>query len=166
MTLEEFDKIIYNEYPNGDHSELYKNPDFTGYDATHIPRLSIIKMKLWDNGYATYTGEIKYKFNYHIYNTKEECIEAINSFEKDDREDRILTFGKYKGNKIIDIIKENPDYINWCWKNVKYFNLNHKEADILDNMLYNIQLLGSARACIDEWNNDYVSPLEGEQFVY
>lgn len=166
MTLEEFNKIRWNDYPNGDHSELYKNPDFTGYDATYIPRLSYLKMKLWDNMYATYTGEIKYKFNYKVYDTKEYVIEAINFFEKDNRDDRVMKFGKYEGERIIDLIKNNPDYITWCWKNIKYFHLNHVEAELLDNVLYNQQLLYSYNACLFDDGTIDNNPLEGEQFIY
>lgn len=166
MTLEEFNNIIWNDYPNGDHSELYKNPDFTGYDAKYIPRLSILKIKLWDNGYATYTGEIKYKFNYKIYDTPAECIYAINVFEYDNRTNRRMTFGKYNGELIIDIIHQNPDYIIWCWKNVKKFRLNHIEAELLDAVEYNKQLMYSYNACLFDDDSIDNNPLEGEQFIY
>ena len=26
----------------------------------------------------------------------------------------IFTFGKYKGENVMDIIKDNPEYIRWC----------------------------------------------------
>lgn len=40
---------------------------------------------------------------------------------------RILTFGKYKGLKVIDIIDSNPEYIKWAHKNVPYFKLTNEE---------------------------------------
>ena len=40
---------------------------------------------------------------------------------------RILTFGKYKGLKVTDVIDSNPEYIKWAFKNVPYFKLTDEE---------------------------------------
>ena len=39
-----------------------------------------------------------------------------------------LTFGRYKGKILRNIIKKDPDYIAWCFDNIKWFDL-HTEAD-------------------------------------
>ena len=45
--------------------------------------------------------------------------------------DRRLTFGKYKGWKVFDLILSNPDYIKWADKNIPYFSLTKNEKDML-----------------------------------
>ena len=46
---------------------------------------------------------------------------------------RILTFGKYKGLKVTDVIDSNPEYIKWAFKNVPYFKLTDEEFKKLFN---------------------------------
>lgn len=41
--------------------------------------------------------------------------------------DRKLTFGKYKGWKVSDLILSNPEYVKWIDKNVPYFSLTNEE---------------------------------------
>lgn len=36
----------------------------------------------------------------------------------------ILSFGKYKGSTIKDVIKEEPSYLIWCQNNVGWFELD------------------------------------------
>lgn len=38
--------------------------------------------------------------------------------------DDILSFGKYKGRKVIDVYLENPQYLQWAEANVKDFLVN------------------------------------------
>lgn len=38
-------------------------------------------------------------------------------------EEQILNFGTYDGEKIGDIMKKYPEYIDWCIKNFKGFKL-------------------------------------------
>lgn len=45
--------------------------------------------------------------------------------------DRKLTFGKYKGWKVSDLIISNPEYVKWIDKNVPYFNTTADEKRIL-----------------------------------
>ena len=39
-----------------------------------------------------------------------------------------LTFGKYKGKTILQVIKEKPAYIVWCVRNIKNFNIDNTLA--------------------------------------
>lgn len=41
--------------------------------------------------------------------------------------DRKLTFGKYKGWKVSDLILSNPDYLKWIDQHVPYFSLTESE---------------------------------------
>lgn len=41
--------------------------------------------------------------------------------------DRKLTFGKYKGWKVSDLILSNPDYLKWIDEHVPYFSLTEYE---------------------------------------
>lgn len=34
--------------------------------------------------------------------------------------DRVLTFGKYKGCKVKDVIRDNPSYITWLQRNCNF----------------------------------------------
>jgi hypothetical protein len=38
--------------------------------------------------------------------------------------DKVLTFGKFKGKTILQVIEENPAYIVWCIRNVKNFTID------------------------------------------
>lgn len=49
------------------------------------------------------------------------------------KECRVFNFGKYKGETINKIIRENPDYINWLRKNIKDFKLTKDELNLLNN---------------------------------
>ena len=49
---------------------------------------------------------------------------------------RILTFGKYKFQKISDMIESNPKYIDWARKNVPFFKLTPLETEKLNKQLY------------------------------
>lgn len=41
--------------------------------------------------------------------------------------ERRMTFGKYKGKTIIEVIKDHPTYIEWCLTNINWFSLNKYE---------------------------------------
>lgn len=45
--------------------------------------------------------------------------------------DRKLTFGKYKGWKVSDLIVSNPEYVKWIDKHVPYFSTTADEKRIL-----------------------------------
>lgn len=48
----------------------------------------------------------------------------------------ILTFGKYKYQKVSDMIDSNPEYVDWVRKNVPYFKLTPEELQKLNKKLY------------------------------
>lgn len=41
--------------------------------------------------------------------------------------DRLMTFGKYKGQKVEDVLAKHPDYALWAHSNVRFFNLSAPE---------------------------------------
>ena len=48
----------------------------------------------------------------------EEFTKKNNHFSKDIKEvseDAVLTFGKYKGERITDVFSKDPEYLNWCY---------------------------------------------------
>lgn len=47
-------------------------------------------------------------------------------------QDRILTFGKYKGQEIKYIILTHIGYIMWLFENLKWFRLNEEEQALYD----------------------------------
>lgn len=47
-------------------------------------------------------------------------------------EDRVITFGKYKGKPIVNLIMTQIGYIIWCLNNVKWFRLNDDEQILYD----------------------------------
>lgn len=40
---------------------------------------------------------------------------------------RVFTFGKYKGEYVLDVIRAHPTYIDWVLQNVKWFKLTKEE---------------------------------------
>lgn len=48
------------------------------------------------------------------------------------KEIREMTFGKYKGITIFELIITHIGYIMWCLKNVNSFYLNEEEQDLYD----------------------------------
>lgn len=36
----------------------------------------------------------------------------------------LITFGKYKGSKVKDVMKDEPSYLIWCQDNVEFFELD------------------------------------------
>jgi len=43
-------------------------------------------------------------------------------------EEQLLNFGQFEGKPIAEIMKSNPEYIDWCVKNFKGFKLWKKLA--------------------------------------
>jgi hypothetical protein len=41
----------------------------------------------------------------------------------------VLTFGRYKGRTVEELLEEDPDYLTWVNKNVDFFPL---EDDVMD----------------------------------
>lgn len=46
--------------------------------------------------------------------------------------DDILKFGKYKGQKVKEIAKRDPNYLRWCLNNIDSFKLNEGVNRIVD----------------------------------
>ena len=46
-------------------------------------------------------------------------------------EDTILTFGKYRGRTVADIIEEDPAYLVWAHENVYWWHLEDTLYDTL-----------------------------------
>ena len=51
----------------------------------------------------------------------------------------ILTFGKYRGKTILQVIDENPSYIAWCIENVKDFTIDSRLKNELMRQ-YNVHM--------------------------
>ena len=47
---------------------------------------------------------------------------------------KTFTFGKYKGRSVIDVLNENPAYVEWCVNNIKWFRLNDAEQKRLNEI--------------------------------
>lgn len=41
----------------------------------------------------------------------------------------VMTFGKYKGKKIEDVLSENPSYLVWAHDDIKWFKLEQEIYD-------------------------------------
>ena len=48
------------------------------------------------------------------------------------KEERKLTFGKYKGQEIKYIILTHIGYIMWCFENINWFKLTDQEQALYD----------------------------------
>ncbi len=54
---------------------------------------------------------------------------------------KIFTFGKYKGRSIIDVLNENPFYVEWCVNNIKWFRLDDAEQKRLNEITKAINIV-------------------------
>lgn len=45
---------------------------------------------------------------------------------------RYMTFGKYKGKPILQVIQQHIGYIMWCFENIEWFQLNDVEQKFYD----------------------------------
>lgn len=59
---------------------------------------------------------------------------------------RLITFGKYKGTPILKVICEHIGYIMWCLSNLKWFKLTDEEQAVYDAVAisiikYNIKMV-------------------------
>ena len=63
-------------------------------------------------------------------------LDLISTFAKEESEKLeekreatigLMTWGKFKGKKIEDVYKLDPQYINWCLKNSQYLSESQKE---------------------------------------
>ncbi len=41
----------------------------------------------------------------------------------------VLKFGKHKGKTVNQILQEEPDYINWCLKNIDIFEMSDTDKE-------------------------------------
>ena len=54
---------------------------------------------------------------------------------------KIFTFGKYKGRYVMDILNENPAYVEWCVNNIKWFSLDDTEQKMLNEITKAINIV-------------------------
>lgn len=54
-------------------------------------------------------------------------IANANDMDNKLSSDRKLTFGKYKGKSVREVMDINPSYLIWAHDNVKFFTLNDYE---------------------------------------
>ena len=52
--------------------------------------------------------------------------------------DKVLTFGKYKGEPVKKIILTHIGYIMWCLSNLNWFKLDTEEQDLYDAVALSI----------------------------
>lgn len=50
------------------------------------------------------------------------------------KEDQAFNWGQESGKIIIEVINKNPEYIEWCLKNVKKFKLGVKIQKLYDEV--------------------------------
>ncbi len=50
--------------------------------------------------------------------------------------DSNLTFGKYKGKTIQDVINDDPDYIAWAADTIEWFDLDEEAIEAVDIALF------------------------------
>ena len=69
-------------------------------------------------------------------------------YKKDPISDRetVLTFGKYKGESIADILEEDAQYLVWLHDNSDFFELDHILLDEAEGISRDIRH--------DFWNRD------------
>ncbi|MEQ3235781.1 hypothetical protein [Bacteroides cellulosilyticus] len=56
-----------------------------------------------------------------------------------EKQDRILSFGKYKGQEIKYIILTHIGYIMWCFENLQWFKLTDEEQELYDAIAISIR---------------------------
>lgn len=56
-----------------------------------------------------------------------------------EKQDRILSFGKYKGQEIKYIILTHIGYIMWCFENLQWFKLTDEEQSLYDAIAISIR---------------------------
>lgn len=69
-----------------------------------------------------------------------------------------FTFGKYKGEKVMDIIKDNPEYVRWCGQNVAWFELTVEQAKELSKQMEIIVSIHRNR--VNKWIDNLYSEYE------
>lgn len=70
----------------------------------------------------------------------------------------IFTFGKYKGEKVMDIIETNPEYVLWCGRTIEWFELTVEQAKELSRQMEIITKIRNRRAT--KWLDDMYSEYE------
>jgi len=46
-----------------------------------------------------------------------------------------LTFGKYKGKTVQEVIDQNPRYLDWCLETIEWFDLSAEAREALEDSL-------------------------------
>lgn len=64
----------------------------------------------------------------------EDLKSAIKVFKKISL-DHFMYLGNYKGRRIVNIIKNDPEYIDWCIDNIKDFILDKEAQRLFDECL-------------------------------
>ena len=80
--------------------------------------------------------------------------------------DRKITFGKYKGEKIMKLIMTHIGYIMWCLKNVRGFHLTNEEQIVYDAMAISIKRDGCEMTFPIEEMIQFVSDKEALKQLY
>jgi hypothetical protein len=45
-----------------------------------------------------------------------------------------LTFGKYIGKKLEEVIDEDYKYVRWCLENIEWFDMSEEAEEYLEDM--------------------------------
>jgi len=43
----------------------------------------------------------------------------------------VLNFGKHSGERLVDVLQENPAYVRWCFSTIEWFSLSTKLEEFL-----------------------------------
>ena len=88
----------------------------------------------FDMNASMYSINMKFRFygNSADTNIKIKISECQLLKQRIMNQDRILTFGKYKGQEIKYIILTHIGYIMWLFENLKWFRLNEEEQALYD----------------------------------
>lgn len=57
----------------------------------------------------------------------------VRKLDPIDSLDHVLTFGKYKGETVGDILEVDPQYLIWLHNNSEFFELNYRLLEIAED---------------------------------
>lgn len=71
---------------------------------------------------------------FHLRSFCISCKEAFQLLKSVPNDEFAMPFGKHKGKKLSDLVKENPDYVRWLAENIKDGNVKTRAIEVLRNI--------------------------------
>ena len=68
------------------------------------------------------------------------------------KHDTVFTFGRYEGQMLIDILKNNPTYLDWCIQKLDHFCIYLEDIEYIKSIIPDLNISEEALSLLNTKN--------------